>query len=165
MFRVMALVAAVLVVSACADSLPPLEGIDLPPASMPHELEPGFWAVSFAHDYEPGSWAEGPHHYTLSLDCDVILDEPLASGQLGFAVRAEAQAFPRVFMRLTGLGSSLVGPTDLLTIETDQPATAVITVLGVAEADAEAASDGCAGQVVIDGNGTETLVGGEPFRP
>jgi hypothetical protein len=165
MVRLAVLVVAICLLGACAEPLPPLEGIDLPPASLPDEFESGFWSVSFSHDYDPAGWAEGSHRYSLSLDCDIVLDEPLATGDVLFAVTAQARAHERVFLRLTGMSSSLVGPTSILAIEGKQPVTAVITILGVAEHDATEASDRCAGEVVIDGNSTDVLVGGEPFRP
>ena len=154
-----------LMVAACSQQ-PPLQGIDLPSALMPEKFETSIWAVDFRHDFEPGFWDEGRHFYTLSLQCDIAMDDPLQTDVLTFTTNSRTQVFDHhVYIRLVGLSDSQTGPRNLVTISTEQPTTAAITLVGIAEENARAASQECAGELSYDGVGTASLTAGDPFRP
>lgn len=149
---------------ACAPEPIELEGIDLPPASLPEDLDPDVWAISFSREFEPGSWNEGRHQYVLNLDCPIVLDEPVQTPERSFSVTPHARSFDNVYLRLSGLSTALLGPTQLFALTREQATTAVITVIGVSEEDARDATS-CSGEVIVDDGGSEPLVSGEPFRP
>lgn len=132
---------------------------------MPDDFELSLWAISFAREFEVGYWREGPHRYSLNLTCDVLLDEPLQTPSQTLSVTPLARSFDHVYLRLSGLGSSLIGPTDLAAVRPDQPTTALVTFTGISKEEAAEAGEQCSGEAVIDGVTSEPLVGGEPFRP
>ena len=164
MRRLAALV--LLVVAACApDPPPPLAGVDLPPAAVPDVIEPSSWSVSFAHEFEPGFWGEGEHFYQLTVDCPLIMDEPLYTPPIIFEVERLSLPFDHIYLRLGGLSDTLVGPVNVDVFGTSQITTAIVTILGVPESNALAAVDECAGTVTWDMVGEADLLPREPFRP
>ncbi len=154
-----------LVVAACSGE-EPLQGIDLPPAEVPDEIEPEAWAVTFTHEFEPGSWSEGTHVYSLALACDAILDEPTRTDPLSFDVTSPEQVFEQpIYLRVVGLSHSVMGPQTLTTIDPQQPTTAALTIIGVPEADAIEATETCAGAIFFDEEEPLPLIPQAPFRP
>ena len=157
------LIVLLLGVAACSQA-PPLEGIDLPPASLPDTLEESIWAIAFSHEYEPGFWEEGAHSYSLHLECEPAMDQPLETEELPFVSDPGAPVFATpVYLRLAGLARSQFAPPSLTTIHPDQPTKAIVTVIGVAEEDIEAASE-CAGEIRYD-TATAVLSPEEPVKP
>lgn len=155
---------ALLVVVVACSQAPPLEGIDLPPASLPDALEESIWAIAFSHEFEPGFWEEGPHAYSLHLQCEPAMDQPLDTEELPFVSDPGAPMFTTpVYLRLGGLARSQFAPPSLNTIHPDQPTKAIVTVIGVAEQDIEAASE-CAGEIRYDAE-TAVLSPEEPVKP
>lgn len=159
------LAAGLLLLAACAEP-EPLRGIDLPPASLPDEIDRAQWAVSFSHEFGPGFWAEGPHVYQLLFDCSEALDEDEVESELRFF--AAGPDFPtfdqQIHLRLQGLSTSTMGPPDVQVVSTEQETAALLTVVGLSDAEAEAAG-GCAGEVQWDDGQSARLEPGEPFRP
>lgn len=162
--RIAVIVVTLGLVVACSPEPIELRGIDLPPASLPDDFDGDVWAISFSRQFEPGSWEEGRHRYSLQLDCAVLFDEPLQAPDQSFSVTPLTRSFENVYLRLNGLGPSLLGPTGLFSLRPDQPTTATITVIGVSREKADSATS-CAGEVTVDGQDVEALVAGEPFRP
>jgi hypothetical protein len=158
-------VLVVLTVLAAACSPPePLAGIDLPPASLPDQYETALWAISFSHDFEPGFWEEGTHTYNLNLTCPAALDAPLETRDLSFIANPRTQVLDgRAYLRLVGLADSPTGPRNLVSISTEQPTTAILTIIGVPEDAAHDATD-CTGEVQFDRFGKASLLPGQPFR-
>ena len=157
------LLALVLVIGCAADPIE-LQGIDLPPASVPDDFELEVWAISFSLDLVPGSWSEGMHRYELSLDCSGLPVDPVQPTEHTFSVTPQARSFDNVFFRINGMGTSLLGPTGSFAVRPDQRTTAVITVLGISEQQATEATS-CSGEVSFDDAPAQPLVAGEPFRP
>lgn len=165
MFRRIGLLIAVLaVVTAGCSSDEPLQGIDLPPASLP-DIEPGAWAVLFTHDFPPGAWEQGAHAYELALACDPILDEPLRTSTVNFLV-SPAEVFDQeIYLRLVGLSHDLIGPQTLTSIDPLQSTTAALTIIGVSENAAGQAAQSCAGAIFFDDEEPLPLLPQLPFRP
>lgn len=158
------LVSILAAVVACSPS-PPLEGIDLPPASLPDELEDSVWAIAFSHDFQPGFWEEGEHTYSMHLTCEAAIEEPLDSEVHRFESATRVPPFESpVYLRLAGISGSQFGPTGLETINPDQPTTAVVTVVGISEEDVAAAAE-CAGEIRYDHGQSAVLAPEEPVRP
>jgi hypothetical protein len=149
---------------ACTPEPTELQGIDLPPASMPDNFDLDVWAISFSREFEPGSWNAGSHTYSLNLDCPILFDEPVQTSERSFSVTPLARSFDHVYLRLNGVSATIVGPTGLFALRPDQPTTAAITVIGVAKENARDAAS-CAGEVKVDGGRAEPLIAGQPFRP
>ncbi len=138
---------AVLVVMACAESIPPLEGIDLPPASLPDQISPSVWSVAFTHSFGENFWTEGQHSYQLSLDCPQVLDESLSTAPVSFNVVRLALPTSHVYLRVNGLSETPIGPMNVNAFPPIQPTTAIVTLVGVSGEDAQAALAGCQGEV------------------
>lgn len=164
MLRLALLVTLTAMVVSCAQPSP-LQGVDLPAASLPDEIEPGMWAVSFTHRFGEGFWQRGPHTYAMELECDAIIDVPMTTGERGFSSIPGAPTFELVYLRPSGLGTTVLGPTGLAVVDPGQATVAVITVVGISnEDDARAAID-CQGSVRVDGDPAMPLSFQEPFRP
>jgi hypothetical protein len=162
---IVVLAVAALGLVACS-SPEPLEGIDLPPASVADEIQPEAWAVTFTHDFPAGAWPEGTHFYELALACDPILDEPTRTASQAFDVVSPSPTFDQpIYLRIVGLSHFLMGPQTLFAIDPQQPTTAALTIIGVSEADALAANESCAGAVFYDGEDPLPLFPHPPFRP
>ncbi len=164
--RVIGVVVGALVLAACS-SAPRLEGIDLPPAQVPDEIEPDAWAITFTREFQPGFWGEGTHGYELALACDQILDEPMRTSPVVFDVAAAVgDPFPEpIYLRVVGLSHFLLGPQTLNAISPAQPTTAALTIIGVSEEDAASAEETCVGAIFYDGLQPEPLFPTSPFRP
>lgn len=160
------LAAGLLLLGACAAQPEPLRGIDLPPASLPDEIDRAQWAVPFSHEFGPGFWAEGPHVYQLLFDCPEALDEEQVASELRFfGVGPDFPTFDQpVHLRLQGLSTTTIGPPDVQVVNTEQETTALLTVVGLSDAEAEAA-EGCVGEVQWDDGQSAPLEPGAPFRP
>ena len=156
--------AVLLTVAACAEPMAPLEGIDLPPASLPDQIEEGIWAVSFIHEFGEGFWEEGNHVYQLALDCSEIDSDPIASSPISFQVSPLNPPIDLVFLRLSGLADSLLGPANVGAFNPQQATAAVITVLGLSESQARGAMESCAGTVTWDLAGSADLLPSELFQ-
>lgn len=158
-------VALVLLLAACTEPLPPLAGIDLPPASMPDEIEPATWSLAFSHEFGGGFWEEGEHVYQLSLDCPQIMDEALNTPPILFDVFRLVLPVDQVYLRLGGLADSLIGPINTSGFAPIQPTTAVVTIIGASAEDVSTAVEECVGEVSWDLTATAPLLPGEPFKP
>ena len=158
------LLAGVLLLVAC-DQPPPLQGIDLPPASLPDDLNAEQWAIAFSHEFEPGFWTAGPHVYKLLLDCPDANDT-LVDSELSFF--AAGPDFPTVdspiYLRLSGLSTTRLGQPDLSFMSTEQETTALLTVIGLSNDQVTAASE-CVGEVQFDDGQSARLRPSSPFRP
>jgi hypothetical protein len=153
-----------LLVVACSqpDSL---EGIDLPPASIPDDIDSAQWAVPFSHDFGPGFWDQGPHAYQLFLDCPEIEEGETQSEVILFAADEDLPTLDdAVRLRLAGLSTTTMGPPDLRFVSTEQDTTALITAVGLSEEQVDAAAD-CEGEVFWDEGESAPLLPREPFRP
>lgn len=158
------LLAVLLLLTACSQP-EPLEGIDLPPASIPDDIDSAQWAVPFSHEFGPGFWEQGPHAYQLFLDCPDIEEGETQSEVILFAA---GEDFPTlddpVRMRLVGLSTRTMGPPDLRFVSTEQDTTALITVVGLSDEQVQAAAR-CEGEVFWDDGESAPLLPQEPFRP
>lgn len=158
------LAVSLLLPGACT-AAEPLEGIDLPPASIPEDIEPENWAVAFSHDFGPGFWEEGPHAYQLFLDCADVEEARVDTEVILFAAGPDIPGFDEpVLFRIAGLSTTPLGPSDVRLINTDQHTIALITVVGLGEDELDAVSR-CEGQVFWDEGRSATLQPGTPFRP
>lgn len=158
------ILAALLLVAGCT-AAEPLEGIDLPPASVPDEIDPDQWAVTFSHAFGPGFWAEGPHVYRLALDCPDAIEEKVLTGINFFGAGSDVPPNEgTVYLRPAGLSTTPLGAINVQSVSTEQETTALLTVIGLTRARAEAAT-ACSGEVEFDDGQSEPLEPGEPFRP
>lgn len=158
-------VALALLLAACAEPISPLAGIDLPPASMPDEIEPSAWSISFSHEFGELFWIEGEHAYQLSLDCPQIMDEALNTPPILFNVVRLALPSEHVYLRLGGLSETRIGPINVGAFAPVQPTSAIVSIIGIPEDDLAMAFDSCAGEVTWDLEGSAPLLPGEPFKP
>lgn len=153
-----------LLLAACSGA-EDLRGIDLPPASLPDEIDSEHWAVAFAHEFGSGSWAEGPHVYRLVLDCPGVVDEPLQTNISLFAARSDVPTRDGpVYLRASGLATTPLGPTGVQFISTEQDTVALLTVIGLSMERAHSATD-CEAEVEFDDGRAEAMRPDEPFRP
>jgi hypothetical protein len=158
------ILAALLVVAGCT-AAEPLEGIDLPPASVPDEIDPDQWAVAYSHRFDSGFWTEGPHVYRLSLDCPDAIEEKVLTGINFFGAGPDVPTNEgTVYLRPAGLSTTPLGATNVQSVSTEQETTALLTVIGLTRERAEAAA-ACSGEVEFDDGQSEPLEPGEPFRP
>jgi hypothetical protein len=163
--RIRTLLLAVLLVVAGCTAAEPLKGIDLPPASVPEEIDPDQWAVAFSHRFDPGFWTEGPHVYRLSLDCPNAIEEKVLTGINFFGAAPDVPTHEgTVYLRPAGLSTTPLGATNVQSLSTGQETTALLTVIGLTRERAEAAT-ACSGEVEFDDGQSESLEPEEPFRP
>lgn len=157
------LVAGLILVAACAQE--PLRGIDLPPASLPDEIDAEQWAIAFSHEFGRDFWAEGPHVYQMLLDCPAANDAPVDGEFMAFGATGEAPPVDgRVYLRLSGLSTSTLGAPDVQFINPEQETTAILTVVGISADQVEAATE-CVGEFQYDDGQSAPLEPNEPFRP
>ena len=154
-----------LVVVACAEPLPPLQGIDLPPASLPDQIEPAGWSVAFSHEFGAEFWDEGQHVYQLALDCPLVQGQPLQTPPIFCEVSPLNLQIDHVYLRLSGPADSRLGPPNVTDFNPEQATTALITVVGITESQALEAMESCVGQVTWDIGGVAPLVPLEVFEP
>lgn len=153
-----------LVLAGCA-SQPPLKGVDLPPASIPDDLDPAQWAVGFSHDFGAGFWEEGPHAYQLFLDCPEVEQARVDSEVVLFVASPDSPTYEEpVHLRIAGLSTTALGPSDVSIVNPEQTTIALVTVVGLSQAQVDAVSR-CAGEVFWDEGSSEPLRPGEPFQP
>ena len=158
------LLTGLLLMVACAQP-EPLRGIDLPPASLPAEIDSAQWAVSFSHDFGPAFWEEGSHVYQLLLDCPEIGEASVKGEFIAFAAGGDFPTLEStVHLRLSGLSTTTMGPPDLQFVSSEQETTALLTAVGLSANEVEAA-EGCAGEIRWDDGQSANLEPGEPFRP
>lgn len=160
----LAAVALLLTLVACAEALPPLEGIDLPPASLPDQIDQASWAVAFVHEFGDGFWDEGDHVYQLALSCPEIEAAPINTPPIFFEVSRLNLAVDHVYLRLSGLADSRLGPQNVGTINPEQATSAVVTILGLTESQARQAMQSCAGTVTWDLAGSAELLPSEMLQ-
>lgn len=162
---VLSVVTAWLFLLVACSGVEPLQGVDLPPASLPDEIDPEQWAVAFTHEFGPGFWVEGPHVYRLVLDCPDAVDEPLQTDISLFAARPDVPTLDGpVYLRAAGLATTPLGPTGGQFISTEQDTVALLTVIGLSEERARSATD-CEAEVEFDDGRAEAMGPSEPFRP
>jgi len=153
-----------LLLAGCAQPTP-LEGIDLPPASIPADIDPAQWAVGFSHDFGPGFWDEGPHAYQLFLDCPNVEQARVNSEVVLFAAGPDFPTYDDpVHLRIAGLSTTPLGPSDVTFVNPEQTTIALVTVVGLSQTQVDEVS-GCAGEVFWDEGSSAPLRPGEPFRP
>ncbi|HUG32131.1 MAG TPA: hypothetical protein VMM14_04495 [Acidimicrobiia bacterium] len=158
------LTTGLLLLASCA-APEPLRGVDLPPASLPDEIDPDQWAVGFSHRFGPEFWGEGPHVYRLVLDCPDVVDEPVETDISFFAVRSDAPTFDDdVYLRAAGLSTSRLGPIDVNFVNVAQETAALLTVIGLTQEQVDLAAD-CEGEVEFDDGQAEPMLPEDPFRP
>ncbi len=158
------LVIGLFLAGACSQPVP-LEGIDLPPASIPDDLDPAQWAVAFSHDFGPGFWDEGPHAYQLFLECPEVEQAQVDSEVVLFAAGSDFPTYDEpVHLRIAGLSTTAMGPSDVSFVNPEQTTIALVTVVGLSQAEVDAVA-GCAGEVFWDEGSSAPLQPGEPFRP
>lgn len=158
------LATGLLILVACSQP-EPLQGIDLPPASLPEEIDAAQWAVAFSHEFGPGFWEEGPHAYQLFLDCPDVEQARVQSEVILFAAGPDIPTFDDpVRLRLAGLATTTMGSSDVRFVSTEQDTTALITVVGLSEEQVNAAGD-CEGVVFWDEGESAPLQPNPPFRP
>jgi len=156
------LAAGLFLVAACAQ---PLQGVDLPLASLPEDIDSAQWAMPFFHEFGPGFWPQGPHVYQLLFDCPGVGEEDVKSELIFFAAGSDFPTIDdEVHLRLQGISTTTMGPPDLQFVSTDQETTALLTVVGLSDAQVEAAAE-CAGEIQWDDGQSAPLQPGEPFRP
>lgn len=161
--RIAPVVALVALVAVSCSSQEPLQGIDLPPASVPDSIVSGAWAVRFTHEFPPGAWEEGNHVYALALACDVVLDEPVRTEPIDFVV-APGELLDQVYLRVVGLSHDTTGPPSVGGIDPQQSTTAALTIVGVSE-EAATEAQSCAGAIFYDDEDPLPLMPEPPFRP
>lgn len=150
--------------TACAQP-EPLRGIDLPPASMPEEIDSARWAVPYSHEFGPDFWAQGPHVYQLLFDCPEIGEEETKSELIFFSAGSDFPTFDnQIHLRLQGLATTRMGSPDLQFVSTEQETTALLTVVGLSKTQAEDAA-GCVGEVQWDDGQSAPMEPGDPFQP
>lgn len=143
----------------------PLEGVDLPPASLPDDIGATQWAIAFAHDFGPGFWEEGPHAYQLTLDCPEAGEVEAESRVIPFAAGPDFPTFDDpVRLRIAGLSTTDMGGSDVTLVSTDQHTIALITAVGLSEDQVNAAAR-CTGQVFWDDGKSASMEPRTPFRP
>ncbi len=141
-----------------------LEGVDLPPASLPAEFEPSPVSVSFQHRFAPGTWDAGPHSYRLQLVCPETVGDPLDTGDLRFVINGRTRPLPGpVYLRLSGPSSTLTGSRDVVNISRDNETVAAVTLVGLVDSQLGEVAQ-CIGTVTVDSVGYE-LMAQEPVRP
>lgn len=143
----------------------------VPPDSLPGEpgsLAEGTWAFPFLHPFPSGYWAEGLHRYGYLISCPVLQDEIRGTAPVIFESSTDAGIDEGpVYLRLSGLSLTTLGPTFITAIHPDQRTIAVITFVGLPKAVAEeaASSEDCEVIIRIDDRATMTLVPGEIYQP
>ncbi len=158
-------IALLLAVGACAEPIPPLEGIDLPPAELPDQMGPGGWSVAFIHEFGGGFWEEGEHVYQLTLNCPQIQAQPIQTPPIFFEVSPLNVPIDHVYLRLSGPADSRLGPANVGAFNPDQDTSAVITIVNITESQAHEATESCAGRIEWDLGGSADLVPLEIYEP
>lgn len=155
---------AMLALPACA-AAQPLQGVDLPPASLPDQIDRAEWAVAFSHEFGPGFWSEGPHVYQLAFECPAIGEEEVRGELIAFAAGTDFPTLDqRVHLRLQGLSTTILGPPNVQFVSTEQDTAALLTVVGLSDSEVAAAGE-CVGEVQWDDGRSAPLRPKEPFRP
>ena len=151
--------------TACGEAATPYP-TPLPTAVPPTEGEQtGSWAISFEYQFPPNSWAVGVHRYQFYIQCPVVNQEDFSSEWVLFDVSEDAILYNQlIYLRLSGLSTGILAPSDLLIVHPDQPTVAIITFLGLTEDVAKQASE-CEGLIRWDDKPPWLLTPGEPFRP
>jgi len=135
------------------------------PTAVPPEAFAGSWAISFEYQFPPNSWAVGVHRYQFYIQCPVVNQEDFSSEWVLFDVSEDAILYNQlIYLRLSGLSTGILAPSDLLIVHPDQPTVAIITFLGLTEDVAKQASE-CEGLIRWDDKPPWLLTPGEPFRP
>jgi hypothetical protein len=122
-------------------------------------------AVQFTRTFDAGHWDPGNHGYRLAVTCPELgteIEPPVVRFNVDPVERLVDE---RVWLRFDGLSTTSLSPADLTAINPDQPTTAVMTLVGLTQAQAATAVADCAASVVYDGSEPRSLVAGEPFTP
>jgi hypothetical protein len=155
-----------IILSGCAG---PTENLatPLPTAVPPAALaEQGDWAISFSYEFPGDAWGVGPHRYQFFVQCPVITLQDVSTEWIYFDVVEEAQTTSdMIYLRLSGLSTGILTPTNFNPIPSNQKTTAVITFLGVSEHVAELAAGNCEALVRWDDKTPQLLTMGDVFIP
>ena len=158
------LVATVLAVASCSGE-PPLEGIDLPPAEVPASVSENLWSLPFVAEMPAGYWDEGAHRYRFVIDCPPV-GQSVASNPVEFRVTQLTPTLQGpVYLRLGGLSDGIIMPPNVGAIHPTQETIAAVTFLGLTQEVVDEATATCTGVLEFDGDQSEILRPGEPFRP
>ncbi|HEY46544.1 MAG TPA: hypothetical protein G4O14_07150 [Anaerolineae bacterium] len=140
------------------------------PTAVPPEAFAGSWAISFEYSFPESFWSVGDHRYGFYVDCPLLFQESYGSDWVWFHATDE-EIMPiyelPVYLRLGGLSFGPLAPISMDTIRHEQATTAVVTLLGITEEDANLAttSSNCAILMNWDGGSTQFMTPGEPFQP
>lgn len=156
--------AVVLLVSACAADAP-LGGLDLPPAETPDSVSENLWSLPFLAELPAGYWDEGAHRYRFVIECPPI-GQNVASNPVEFRVTQLTPTLEGpVFIRMSGLSDGIIMPPNVGAIHPAQETIAAVTFLGLSREIVDEATASCSGLLEFDGDRSELLSPGEPFRP
>lgn len=144
----------------------------LPAASLPTAVPPegvtDVWAISFSYEFPGDFWPVGQHQYGFFMDCPELGQLESAGEWRFFQVTNAAPSFEQpIYFRLAGLSTGSLDPINVDAINPGQATIAVVTILGISEEQALAATDSATCEIVFgwDGMRAENLIAGEPFRP
>jgi hypothetical protein len=114
-----------------------------------------------------GTFGIGFHRYALHVDCPILAQDSLAGQWRDFVVTNDVTLFNApIYLRLGGLSTGTLGPTNVQTIHPDQLTIALVTIIGVTEEQAVIAAESSDCEVVVVwGGGAEELSAMEPYRP
>lgn len=149
----MTVIVGLIVAGCAADGLSPANVAPEPGGTL---------AVSFTRTFPPGFWEPGEHGYRMVLVCPA---QNLGPPVIRFQVTDDAPQHGTVYLRFDGPGRLPLSPADVPSVNPADTTVAVVTLAGMTQSDAEAASAGCTGSIVHDGSDAEPLEPGRPFSP
>lgn len=136
---------------------------DLPAAPQPEEFESGPWAVEFSADLAAGFWTEGAHRYQIWLECEPL--GPREWSQHNFESDTTTPLYSAdVYVRFRGLSEHKTGPTGIKHINVEQETTALVTVLGLEQTQAEQAAAECIAELRLEDGTVVSMPPTAPFR-
>ena len=99
-------------------------GLDSPGPAARHYP---YWEATLQLDFRPGFWLEGPHEYTLTVDCPGSTHDLAAT--ISFTVSPTSpHRTGRVFLRTDGLHSVKRRPATVDLLHPDQPSSALVVL-------------------------------------
>lgn len=158
-----------ILLSACGGG-EPTQTFLLPTAVAPinsgEEAQSGDWAVSFSREFPPGFWEEGEHRYGFMYDCPILFGQQQGTDWIFFEVTEESSPLNQpVYLRPNWLSTDVIGGVGVGAIHPDQPTIAMISIVGLSEAAANASMSGCDIIFGYDNGVPVQLTSGSPFRP
>lgn len=163
--RLLVMVAVGVLAAASCGGEPALEGVDLPPAEVPDAVSENLWSLPFVAELPSGYWEEGAHRYRFVIDCPPV-GQSVASNPVEFRVTQLTPTLQGpVFLRLSGLSDGIIMPPNVGAIHPTQETVAAVTFLGLTQQAVDEATATCTGLLEFDGDRSEVLRPGEPFRP